>query len=85
VIAAGSVGAVALVIGYSAPSAAGRAPSGAFFVPHLDVAAALANAVVGLATLPLNIAATAVGAGQYPAPAGYAPRAYAPGYNAPAA
>jgi hypothetical protein len=87
-IAAGSVGAAALIIGYSAPAAAGPAPWGAFFVPHIGAAAAVANAVIGLATLPLTIAATVAGAGQpaqYPAPGGYAPRGYAPGYYAPPA
>ena len=77
-VTAGSVGAIALFIGYTAPAAAGPA----LLVPHLGVA--LANAVVGLATLPLTIAATVAGGAppaQYPAP-GYAPRAYAPGYYA---
>ena len=83
-IAAGSVGALAFIVGYSAPAAAGPVPWGAFFVPHFGVAGALANAVVGLATLPLNIAAAAAGAGP-PAPSGYGPRAYAPGYYAPPA
>jgi hypothetical protein len=75
-ITAGSIGAVALFVGCTAPAAAGP-----FFVPHLGVAAALANAVVSLATLPLTIAATAAGGAapaQYPAPGYYAPPAYYP-------
>jgi len=79
-ITAGAVGALALMTGYSAPAAAG----GAYFVPHFGVAGALANVVVGLATLPFTIAASVAGAGQ-PAP-GYAPGyAPAPGYYPPPA
>ena len=76
-ITAGSISSIALVIGYSAPAAAGSP----FFVPHLGIAGAVANAVIGLATLPLTIAATAAGAGQpaqYPTPGYYAPPAYYP-------
>jgi hypothetical protein len=88
-ITAGSVGAVVLFVGFSAPAAAGPAPWGAFLFPHYGVAGALANAVIGLATLPLTIAAAAAGAGQPGYTSGsYAPPAYYPRpanyYGAPA-